>query len=125
MNRVAALMLVEAASLAVMSSLHFAGALEGSDPFDPTRAGGAEAIIGVVLLVGALALLRRWPHAWGAALAANLFAVAGFVLGLTRTTQGGGAVDIGYHLTVLPLLLLTLVVLIRGRPGPQPTALQD
>lgn len=34
---------------------------------------------------------------------------------VTRTTQGGGAVDIGYHSTVLPLLLLTFVVLLRRR----------
>jgi hypothetical protein len=114
MNRLAGLMVLEAGSLAVMSFLHLADMLDGSPPFDPTRAGVAEATIGVVLLFGALALWRRAPHAWGIALAANVVAVVGFVIGLTRTTQGGGAIDIGYHLLVLPLLLLALAVLLRS-----------
>jgi hypothetical protein len=117
-RRVAGLMAVEAASLAVMSALHLAGRLDGSKPFDPTRAGIAEALIGAALLVGALALLLRWRHAWGVAVAANVFAVVGFGIGLTRTVQGGGGVDIGYHVTVLPLLVLTLVALMRLR-GPR------
>jgi hypothetical protein len=115
MRRVAVLMAVEAATLAVMSALHFSGALDGSSPFDPRRAGIAEAAIGVVLLVGAIGLLRKWRRAWTTALSANVFAVVGFVVGLTRTTQGGGAVDIGYHVIVLPLLLLTIAVLLRSR----------
>jgi len=87
--------------------------LDGSTPFDPTRACVAEAVIGGVLLTGAVELLRGRPHAWRIALAANAFAVVGFVFGLTRTTQGGGTVDIAYHLTVLPLLLLNLIALLR------------
>jgi dihydrofolate reductase len=46
---------------------------------------------------------------------ANAFAVVGFIVGLTRTSHGGGAVDIAYHVTVLPLLLLTVVILLRRR----------
>jgi hypothetical protein len=117
MSKIAALMAAEAASLAVMASLHLGGRLNGTKPFEPTRAGIAEAIIGVVLAAGAVALLRARPRAWGVAVAANIFAVAGFAVGLTRTVQGGGALDIGYHLTVLPLLLLTLVLLARARPS--------
>jgi hypothetical protein len=41
--------------------------------------------------------------------------VVGFAVGLSRTIQGGGPVDVGYHLTVLPLLLLTLLVMVRER----------
>jgi peptidoglycan/LPS O-acetylase OafA/YrhL len=115
MNRLAALMALEAISLAVMSFLHLIGKLDGSPPFDPTRAGVAEAAIGVVLLFGALAIRRRARHAWGIALAANIFAVVGFAVGLTRTTQGGGAIDIAYHVLVLPLLVLALAVLLRPR----------
>jgi hypothetical protein len=92
-------MVVEAASLAVMSILHLTGHLDGSSPFNPTRAGIAEALIGVVLLLGALALVRSRRHALSIAIAANAFAVVGFVIGLTRTTEGGGAVDIAYHVT--------------------------
>jgi hypothetical protein len=44
----------------------------------------------------------------------HLRAVVGFVIGLTRTFQGGSAIDVGYHVTVLPLLVLTLLVLGRG-----------
>ena len=115
MSRIAALMAAEAGSLAVMSSLHLAGRLNGTKPFDPNRAGIAEAIIGVVLAAGAVALLRGRRRAWSIAVAANIFAVVGFAVGLSRTIQGGGAVDIGYHLTVLPLLLLTLLILVRER----------
>jgi hypothetical protein len=122
MSKIAALMAAEAASLALMASLHLGGRLEGTRPFDPTRAGIAEAIIGVVLAAGAVALLRAGPRAWGVAVAANIFAVAGFAVGLTRTVQGGGPLDIVYHLTVLPLLLLTLVLLARARPSGRASA---
>lgn len=115
MRTIGWLMVLEAVSLAVMSSLHLAGGLDGNRPFEPTRAGIAEAVIGVVLLGGGLALLRRARNAWGIALVANVFAITGFAVGLTRTTQGGGALDIGYHIAVLPLLLLTLVALLRRR----------
>jgi hypothetical protein len=118
---IAVLMALEAGSLVVMSSLHFVGRLTGSEPFNANRAGTAEAAIAVALALSAAALVRGAPHAWSAAVAANVFAVAGFVVGLTRTIQGGGAVDIGYHLTVLPLILLTLVLLLRGRPPKNPT----
>jgi hypothetical protein len=79
MSKIAALMAAEAASLAVMASLHLGGRLNGTKPFEPTRAGIAEAIIGVVLAAGSVALLRAGPRAWGVAVAANIFAV-----GLTR-----------------------------------------
>jgi peptidoglycan/LPS O-acetylase OafA/YrhL len=101
------------AAVCHMSILHLAGRLDGSKPFEPTRPGIAEALIGAVLLTGAIVLLRRWRHAWAVAVAANAFAVAGFAIGLTRTVQGGGGVDLGYHATVLPLLVLTLIVLVR------------
>ena len=106
-----------AASLAVMSILHLSGVSSGgSAPFDPNAAGIAEAIIGLVLAAGALALLRSGPTGSPAAVAATGFAIVGFVVGLSITIRGGGAVDIAYHATVLPLLLLTLVALLRTRP---------
>lgn len=51
------------------------------------------------------------------ALAAIGFAIAGFVVGLTFTQQGGPAVDLFYHWTVLPLLAATLVGLVGARAG--------
>jgi hypothetical protein len=113
---IAALMCFEAATLAVMSVLHLSGALDrGSKPFDPSDAGIAEAVICLVLSYGALALLRRPRKGIGAAIASTVFAIAGFIVGLTFTIRGGSAVDIAYHATVLPLLLLTLVALARIR----------
>ena len=106
-----------AVSLAVMSALHFAGVFVGSEPFKPERAGTSEAVICVALVVGCAILLMRWPRRRLVAIIAVLVAIAGFILGLTFTTRGGGAVDIAYHATVLPLLLVMLVVLLIRR-GP-------
>jgi hypothetical protein len=112
-HRVGLLFGLVAASLAVMSSLHLSGALAGEKPFQGTHAGVAEALIAVVLALGAAALLRDWKHSRAVALAANLFAIAGVVVGLSFTVRGGGAVDVAYHAIVLPVLLLTLATLLR------------
>lgn len=124
---VPALMAAEAASLAVMSTLHLSGVVGGgSGPYRPHAAGIAEAIIGVVLLAGAAAGARRPGRAWPATLAALVFAIAGFLVGVTITISGGPAIDIAYHCTVLPLLVLTLILLVRRpgkeRPTPRPAA---
>ncbi|HLH64325.1 MAG TPA: hypothetical protein VKV27_01340 [Solirubrobacteraceae bacterium] len=98
-----ALMLTEAASLAAMSALHL-----------PNEAGVAEAIICLVLLAGVTALLRRTAHARTAARLAVGFAILGFLGGLHFTIQTGG-LDLAYHLTVLPLLVLTELILLAPR----------
>jgi hypothetical protein len=111
---IAALMTLEVASLAVISSLHLSHVLAGGKkPFRPTAAGIAEAVIAVVLAFGLAALLRRATHTRAIAAATVLFAIAGFVVGLIFTLRGGDAIDIAYHATVLPLLLATLVLLLR------------
>jgi hypothetical protein len=111
-RKTAALMLVVAASLALMSSLHLSGVLaDGSEPFDASHAGVAEAIICLAVVAGATALLRGLAHARLIALVAVTFAIAGFVVGLSFTIRGGGAIDIAYHATVLPLLVLIAVAL--------------
>jgi hypothetical protein len=111
---VGVLMGVEAASLAVMSFLHLRGGLHGgSSPFRPSAAGIAEAIIGLALVA---AVVTVWwaPHrARPIALGAVGFAIVGFVVGLNFTIRGGNATDIAYHATVLPVLVLTLVLLLR------------
>jgi hypothetical protein len=104
-----ALMAFVAATLAVMSALHLAGVVDdGSPPFDPDRAGIAEAVIAVVLVAGAFALVR---DARRAALAAVVFAIAGFGVGLSMTIRGHATADIAYHAVMLPLLLLALAQL--------------
>jgi peptidoglycan/LPS O-acetylase OafA/YrhL len=112
---VALLMIFVAATLAIVAALHLGGVLGGSEPFDPTAAGVAEALIGVALAGGAAGLLRRSAHAREIAIATTLFAIAGFVLGLTFTVRGGGAFDVAYHLVLLPVLVLILIVLLRKR----------
>src|SRR5947208_2524637 len=112
---VATVMLLEAASLAVASALHLTGHVAGrSAPFDSDGAGIAEAVIGAVLLAGALDMLRRPHRARAVGLAATGFATAGFLVGLRMTALGGHWPDIAYHLTVLPVLIGSLVVLARG-----------
>ena len=110
---VAVLMLLEAASLAVMSAVHL-----------PNDAGVAEAIICLVLVAGATALIRRTSRAQIAAGLSVGFAILGFLVGLRFTTQTGG-VDLAYHLVVLPVLVLTELMLLaprrrHGRPPRQP-----
>jgi hypothetical protein len=111
-----ALMAVEAVSLAVVSALH----LSGVDGNDATGAGIAEAVICVVLLGGAIAYHRA---SWGgtAAIAAVGFAIVGFCYGLSVTARGGDVPDVIYHATVLPLLVLTLILIVRAKPR-APTA---
>jgi hypothetical protein len=107
-------MAFEAISLAVAATLHLSGHVHGrGKPFDADHAGIAEAIIAVALAGGALALLRAAGHARAIALATTGFAIAGFGVGLTITTQDGDLPDIAYHLTVLPMLILSLIALAR------------
>jgi hypothetical protein len=103
----------EAATLVVASSLHFADATGGSKPFRPDRAAIAEAVIAAVLLAGALALARG---SRGAGVGAVAFAIVGFLVGLNFTIRDGSAADVAYHAAMLPLLVLTLLALVRRVP---------
>jgi hypothetical protein len=118
---VAVLMLVEALSLAVASGLHLGGLVSGRSPtFDPDTAGLAEAIIGAVLVVGAVVMLRSPHRARTVGIGANAFALVGFLIGITETASGGHAPDIAYHLTVIPLLVISLVLLLRRNSSEPP-----
>jgi Na+-transporting NADH:ubiquinone oxidoreductase subunit NqrB len=113
-RRIAALMIVEAATLAVASALHLSGSVHGrSAPFDPDRAGVAEAIIGAVLVAAAFVMFRAPARARTFGIAATGFAIAGFLLGLSFTARGGHLPDVAYHLTMLPVLIGGLIVLLR------------
>jgi hypothetical protein len=115
-RRIAILMGLEAATLAVASFVHLAGgAPAGSTPpFDAGEAGVAEAIIGAVLAVGAIAVARGVSRARTAALAASSFAIVGFLVGLRFTAEGGDDADLAYHLAMLPVLVVTLVLVVRS-----------
>ena len=113
-RRIAFAMGLEAATLAAMALLHIAGSLGGSlSSFSAPDAGIAEAVICIVLAYGATGLMRGKPRARAVAIAATVFAIAGFVVGLGETVRGGQALDIAYHVTMLPLLALTLRALVQ------------
>jgi hypothetical protein len=115
-RRVAVLLAAIALSLAIASALHLSGHVDGRGvPFDADHAGVAEALIGVVLAAAAIALWRAGSHARRIGLWATGFAIAGFCWGLSITARGGHWPDIGYHVTVLPLLVLSFAALLRAR----------
>ena len=112
---IAALMAFEAATLAVMSTLHLTAVIHaGSKPFKADDAGIAEAIICLVLTGGATALLLAARRGRSIALGTSGFAVFGFIVGLTITVQGGGVLDVAYHATMLPVLVGTAILLARS-----------
>jgi peptidoglycan/LPS O-acetylase OafA/YrhL len=113
-RRIGALMVFEAATLAIASVLHLSGDVHGrSKPFNADHAGLAEAIIGVVLACGAGMLLRAPDRARNIGLAATGFASIGFAVGLNFTARGGDIPDVAYHVTLLPVLIGSMVVLLR------------
>ena len=105
-----------AVTLGVASALHLSGQVHGrGKSFNPDGAGIAEAVIGVVLAAGAIAMVRGPARARTIGIVVNGFAIVGFVFGLTMTAQGGDAPDIAYHLVVLPVLIAGVLVLVRER----------
>jgi hypothetical protein len=116
---IAASMIFVAATLAVASLLHLSGHVHGSRPFDADHAGIAEAIIGIVLASAATVMLRAPLRARAVGLAANAFAIVGFLVGLNFTARGGHVPDVVYHIIFLPVLVGILIVLLRT-PWPPP-----
>jgi hypothetical protein len=114
-RRVAALMVFEAATLAVASAMHLSGNVQGrSLPFNPDHAGVAEAIIGIVLAAGAVIMFRAPARARAVGLAATGFAIVGFLVGLNFTARGGHLPDVAYHVIMLPVLIGGLIALLRS-----------
>ncbi len=115
----AGVMGLEAVTLAVFATLHLSGALRiGSSGQPSYGAGVAEALICVALTAGAYGLVRS-PAGRGrrAALAAVLFASFGFLVGLSFTLGSGDAIDLVYHLAMLPALAATAIVIARRVPA--------
>ncbi len=106
------LMVLAALTLFMASAVH-SGLLGALDPFE--AAALPEAIIGAVLVAGALGALFWWPRSWPFAFGATLFAVLGTLVGLRFTLPRGELGDIGYHVSLLGTLLVLTVVLIRWR----------
>jgi hypothetical protein len=112
------LMGVEATTLAVASFLHLAGYVRGhAKPYTSTGAGIAEAVLCVALAWGASAMLRPTAGSRSIAIGTTAVTIAGFGYGLSVTTQGGDLPDITYHAAMLPVLLSTLILILRTRRG--------
>jgi hypothetical protein len=110
-RRIAGLMLLAAVSLAVESALHLSGAIHPKGG-NESQAGTAEAVICVALLWGASSLARRGAAGYRVALGTTMFAIAGFILGLSITIPSGYIPDIAYHATVLPILIITFALIV-------------
>lgn len=121
-RRVIGLMALLVASMAVTSALHLSGAVQGRDGeiFNPLAAGIAEAVIGVAVTWGAVSLARRGTAGRPVALGTTGFAIAGFGYGLSVSARGGTLPDLCYHATVLPILIITLVLIVRLRGARTP-----
>jgi peptidoglycan/LPS O-acetylase OafA/YrhL len=115
-RRIASLMAFEAITLAIAATLHLSGHVHGrSQPFNPDRAGIAEAMIGIALAAGAIAMASAPSKARTIGLVLNGLATVGFLNGLTMTARGGDLPDIAYHLVVLPVLIASFIVLLRAK----------
>lgn len=114
------LMLVATGAFAIASIIH-AGAVIALGPImieDPfPGAAIPEAVIAIVLGIGSLSILARWPARWGVALAAAVFAFLLTVYGLTVTANSARTGDIAYHIAVLVLsgVIVGLLLLPEGR----------
>jgi hypothetical protein len=114
-RRLAALIAFEATTLAVFAVLHLSGMLRpGSGAENGFGAGVAEAIICLVLVLGLRAFVRSPARGRLTALGAVVFAILGFIVGLTFTVRGGAPIDLIYHAAMFPVLILTALMLGRG-----------
>lgn len=115
---------IEASTLAITAALHLAGGMPDEPKrFSGTSAGIAETIIGLVMAFAAGELFRRSEGARSLALGATIFAIVGFLIGLSFTIRSGAPIDLAYHATMLPILVATTLALSRlQEPGPRPPA---
>jgi peptidoglycan/LPS O-acetylase OafA/YrhL len=120
-RRIGTLMGFVAATLAVGAFVHLAGYTPGGTrpPFDASHAGIAEAIIGLVLAYGAISVRRAVPRARTVALVTTSLAIVGFVNGLNITARGGDVPDVIYHVTMLPVLVASLILIVRTGRDPR------
>jgi 4-amino-4-deoxy-L-arabinose transferase-like glycosyltransferase len=91
MKRLTAWVMLANAALFFFGALQHAGIAVG--PFHEPyiiHATIVEAICGLALLFGAVALFRNWKKSWGIALTGNLVALAGVALGIVALALGAG-----------------------------------
>lgn len=117
---IAALMLAVVVSLTSASLIHFGLHVPiGFVTIHEVADGAAvpEALIAVVLLVGAGSVIAHLRTRWPIALGTSLFALLGVFVGLRFTLMDGQTGDVVYHLCLLAALitLLTLILSPAGR----------
>jgi hypothetical protein len=104
------LLLVEAATFVTAALVHFGVLLDG---YGHRKAGTAETVIAVVLLAGSALMWGSPPLARKAAVGAQAFAIVGVLVGLFTIAVGVGprtALDIGYHVTIVAVLVIGLAI---------------
>jgi CHASE2 domain-containing sensor protein len=109
-----AFLLFEAASFLTAASIHLGGIVDG---YGHTKAGTAETVIAVVLVVGLVLTWSRSPGARQAAVGAQGFAILGVCVGLFTIAVGVGprtVPDVAYHVAILGVLLAGLALAARG-----------
>ena len=110
-----ALMIMATVAFAVASLVHFGvvitlGPVRIDDPFK--GAAIPEAIIAVVLGVGSVTVIARWPAGWPLALATTLFALFLTIYGLTVTVRSARTGDVTYHVAILVVLVVIVGLLL-------------
>jgi hypothetical protein len=114
------LMVIAAVTFWLASAIHFGatvtiGSTTVRDPFP--GAAFPEAIVGLVVALGAVALLARWRRSWSLAVGTTAFAIIVTLYGLSVTLGSGRSADVAYHLLVLAVLFVVLGTLIAVRRG--------
>src|SRR5512138_798732 len=112
--RLRILLLVEGGSFLAASLVHRGVLVAG---YEHDRAAVAETVIGAVLLAGLAASAVRPPWTRAAGIAAQSFALAGTLVGITMVAIGVGprtAPDVVYHAAILTLLAAGLAWTVRS-----------
>ena len=75
-------------------------------------AGIVETLAGVLFVIAAYAIFTRQAWAWGMTLAAHLFAIAGFIVGILSTLRGTTPFNAGYHRMMLAVFVVGLILVL-------------
>lgn len=114
-QRIQLFLLFEAAAFFGAALIHFGVLMHG---YEHQKAGTAETVIGVVLLLGLVVTWIRPGSTRGAGLAAQGFALLGTLVGIFTIAIGVGPrtlPDIVYHIGIVVALVSGLVVSARAR----------
>src|SRR5215469_14138961 len=114
---VSALLGVDAAALLFAGIVHLVGVrltLGAAVFVEPilVPAGIVEGLAGVVFVVALYATVLSRPWAWPMALAAHLFAITGFLVGLWATRNGTTPFNYSYHRVMLVIFVAGLLLLL-------------